>query len=108
MEQWELSNFENKVDGCTVRKLKLASQVEGMVSDDETGTLYVGEEDKGIWKFNTEKYPKGILVVQDGSNIDNGISAAQNFKIIRWDSIALKFNPPLNSELRLTTIFTQN
>jgi 3-phytase (myo-inositol-hexaphosphate 3-phosphohydrolase) len=40
-------------------------------------------------------FPKGLLVVQDGINFDNGIRAAQNFKLIRWDSIAVKFNPPL-------------
>ena len=29
-------------------------QVEGMVVDRETGELYVGQEDFGIWKFNAE------------------------------------------------------
>lgn len=186
VEQWELSADENKVNGRIVRNLKLATQVEGMVADDETGTLYVGEEDKGIWKFNAEpngsvngelipmsgesdnqnikfdieglaiykladedgyliassqgnasyaifqrkaphsylgsfkvvsgatidgseetdgldvvnfafgdQYPKGLLVVQDGHNQDNGVAAAQNYKIISWDSIAVEFNPPL-------------
>lgn len=186
VEQWELSADDNKVNGRIVRNLKLANQVEGMVADDETGTLYVGEEDKGIWKFNAEpagsvngelipmsgendnqniksdiegmaiyalpdgegyfiassqgnstyaiferkapnkyigsisvisgdsidgseetdgidvvnfafgdRYPKGLLVVQDGQNKDNGAIVAQNYKIISWDSIAVKFNPPL-------------
>lgn len=40
-------------------------------------------------------FPKGLLVVQDGINFDNGIRAAQNFKLTKWDSIAVKFNPPL-------------
>lgn len=186
VEQWELSADGDKVDGTLVRNLKLATQVEGMVADDETGILYVGEEDKGIWKFNAEpsgsvdgeliplsgesdnqnikfdieglaiyksadddgyiiassqgndsyaifqrkaphnyvgslkvvsgvtidgseetdgldvmnfnfgdQYPKGILVVQDGHNEDNGIAAAQNYKIISWESIASKFTPAL-------------
>jgi len=186
VEQWELFNNEHMVDGRIVRNLKLASQVEGMVADDDTGILYVGEEDKGIWIFNAEasgpvngeflpmsgekdnnnikfdveglaiykmagdsgyliassqgnnsyavfnrqaphtyigsfkivagestdgteetdgldvmnfdfgeKYPKGLIVIQDGHNKDNGTAAPQNFKIIRWDSIALKFNPSL-------------
>jgi 3-phytase len=183
VEQWELFAKGDKIDGRIIRNLKLASQVEGMVADDETGTLFVGEEDKGIWKFNAEpsapdkgdlipmsgeqdnqnilfdieglaiyelsggggyliassqgnssyalfrrdpphkylgsfkivdgasidgaegtdgldvssfpfeeKYPEGILVVQDGHNKDRGIAAPQNFKIIRWDSIATKFD----------------
>lgn len=186
IEQWELSAHDNKIDGKIVRNLKLKTQTEGMVADDETGTLYVGEEDKGIWKFNAEpsasdscvliplsgekensyitsdieglaiyklpseegyliassqgnssyavfdrkpphkylgsfkivsgtkidgveetdgldvvnfnfgdKYPDGLFVVQDGTNSESGAPASQNFKIVRWDSIAIKFNPQL-------------
>lgn len=43
----------------------------------------------------TTFYPKGFLVVQDGENFENGVKQAQNFKIIRWDEIAQKMNPPL-------------
>lgn len=35
-----------------VRSLKLATQTEGCVVDPRTGTLYVGEEDRGIWSFD--------------------------------------------------------
>jgi 3-phytase len=185
-EQWELFMNNNHINGKIVRNIKLGSQVEGMVADDENGLLYISEEDKGIWKFSAEPgetkpsellkystvgtnpnivsdlegltiykqsndtgyliassqgnssyavfdrttpnkylgsfkivngsntdgtdetdgldvtsyplgkmFPKGLLVVQDGINFDNGIRAAQNFKLIRWDSIAVKFNPPL-------------
>jgi len=54
VEQYELFAIENKVDAKLVRTLKLATQPEGMVADDETGTLYVGEEVAGIWKFDAE------------------------------------------------------
>jgi 3-phytase len=183
VEQWELFSENNKIEGRIVRNLKLDSQVEGMVADDDLGKLYVGEEDRGIWIFNAEpnasneknlipmsaevanpeiefdieglaiynypegggyliassqgnnsyaifetnsphkylgsfrivigqftdgseetdgldvtsiplgkSYPKGLLVVQDGHNTDKGISIPQNFKLVRWDSIATKFN----------------
>jgi 3-phytase len=182
VEQWELFQVENKVSGKIVRNLKLSTQVEGMVADDENGFLFVGEEDRGIWKFNAEpdgleakillplsaeednpfiafdieglaiyqshdgkgfliassqgnnsyalferlspnkylgsfkivdgpntdgsqetdglevtsaplgkNYPAGLLVVQDGKNREAGVAAAQNFKLIRWDSITVKF-----------------
>ena len=187
IEQWELFPSGDLVDGKVLRRLKLATQVEGMVADDETSTLFVGEEKTGIWKFNAEPYasaegimlpksseatnqnirfdiegltvysladgkgyliassqgnnsfavfqreiphnylgsfrivdgifdgvegtdgievtnasvgknfPNGLLVVQDGSNKDNGKSLPQNFKLVSWDSIAVKFNPPLKS-----------
>src|SRR5690606_26296789 len=35
-----------------VRTLRVGSQPEGCVVDDETGNLYVGEEDVGIWRWN--------------------------------------------------------
>ena len=40
-------------------------------------------------------FPHGLLVVQDGKNFELGKPAAQNFKLIRWDSIAIKFKPSL-------------
>ncbi len=40
---------------AVVRSMKLATQSEGCVVDDRTATLYVGEEDVGIWKFGARK-----------------------------------------------------
>jgi 3-phytase len=68
VEQWELFSEGNQVDGRIVRKLKLETQVEGMVADDDNSVLFVGEEDKGIWKFNAEPDApaKGILIMKSG------------------------------------------
>jgi 3-phytase len=38
--------------GQIVRSMKLTSQTEGCVADARTMTLYVGEEDRGIWAFD--------------------------------------------------------
>lgn len=35
-----------------VRSIKLASQTEGCVVDDRTGMLYVGEEERGVWRIS--------------------------------------------------------
>lgn len=35
-----------------VRTLKLATQSEGCAVDEERGRLYVGEEDRGLWRFD--------------------------------------------------------
>jgi 3-phytase len=40
------------LQGTLVRTMKLASQTEGCVADARTATLYVGEEDRGIWAFD--------------------------------------------------------
>lgn len=58
MRQWELlATSSGKVRTRLVRDLPFASQVEGCVADDETGVLYVGEEDVGIWRQGAD--PKG-------------------------------------------------
>ena len=52
IEQYELEPGNNsKIKASLVRTLKVESQPEGMVADDELGFLYVGEENHGIWKF---------------------------------------------------------
>lgn len=38
--------------GTIVRTLRLATQAEGCVADPRTATLYVGEEDRGVWAFD--------------------------------------------------------
>lgn len=38
--------------GTIVRTMQLATQTEGCVADARTNTLYVGEEDRGIWAFD--------------------------------------------------------
>jgi len=58
VEQFELVALNNKIDAKLVRNLKLNSQTEGMVADDEKGILYVGEENVGIWKYDAE--PTGL------------------------------------------------
>jgi 3-phytase len=52
------------VDLHPVRTLKLDSQVEGMVADDEAAALFIGEEKRGLWKFPAEPdgATTGILI----------------------------------------------
>ncbi len=50
--QWELIDAGNgKVRTERVRDFAFSSQVEGCVADDETGVLYVAEEDVGLWRL---------------------------------------------------------
>jgi 3-phytase len=54
VEQWELSEAGGKVDARRVRRFAVGSQTEGCVVDDELGDLYIGEEARGIWKYQAE------------------------------------------------------
>lgn len=58
VRQWELvATREGRVRLRHARDLRFGSQTEGCVADDETGTLYVAEEDVGLWRLNAE--PRG-------------------------------------------------
>ncbi len=55
VEQWELyDNGAGKVDGRRVRSFSVGSGTEGCVADDRTGTLYIGEERVGVWRYGAE------------------------------------------------------
>ena len=57
--------------GREMRVLRLAMQSEGCVIDQRTDTLYVGEEDRGIWAFRASGTEKtGMLVAAaDGRHL---------------------------------------
>lgn len=55
MRQWELIDAGNgRIRTQMVREFRFESQPEGCVADDETGVLYVGEEDVGLWRLGAE------------------------------------------------------
>ncbi|MFC5487430.1 phytase, partial [Microvirga aerilata] len=51
VRQFELVGSSGKVTGQAVRTFSHGTQVEGMVVDDQTGALYLAEENVGIWKY---------------------------------------------------------
>ena len=55
VEQYELfEDGKGRVDARRVRQIKVGTQLEGCVADDELGNLYIGEELVGIWKYKAE------------------------------------------------------
>ncbi len=55
VEQWELiDDGSARVSGEQVRSFAVDSGTEGCVADHETGQLYLGEEERGIWKYGAE------------------------------------------------------
>ncbi|HJT28400.1 MAG TPA: phytase [Pyrinomonadaceae bacterium] len=54
VEQYELFDTRKGMSAKRVRQIKVGSQLEGCVADDELGYLYVGEEDVAIWKYSAE------------------------------------------------------
>lgn len=55
VRQWKLvATPAGTVKAEKVRDLKFATQTEGCVADDETGALYIAEEDLALWKLGAE------------------------------------------------------
>lgn len=52
--QWEIQAVGGKLTGKLVREFTVGSQAEGCVADDETGALYIAEEDVGLWRYAAE------------------------------------------------------
>ncbi len=70
VEQWRLTNNQGTVTANMVRTFYLGAQVEGCVTDDELGVLYIGEEKKGIWKYGAEPNAGDKRTLVD--DIENG------------------------------------
>lgn len=60
--------------GTLVRELKVGTQPEGCVVDDETQELYVGEEDVAIWRFAFD--PAGSTAATEVARVDNNALVA--------------------------------
>lgn len=59
VRQWKLvATPAGKVRAEQVRDVKFDTQTEGCVADDETGALYVAEEDTALWKLGAEPSSK--------------------------------------------------
>ena len=55
IQQWRLFDAGGgKVDATKVRTITLGSTTEGCVADDETGDLYISQEDVALWKYGAE------------------------------------------------------
>lgn len=52
--QWRLVAREGKVGVEAVRDFVVGSQSEGCTADDETGRLYIAEENVGLWRYSAE------------------------------------------------------
>ncbi|PHZ86534.1 phytase [Paremcibacter congregatus] len=55
VKQFELRpTKQGRISLSLVREFTVGSQTEGCVADDDTGALYIGEEDVALWKYGAE------------------------------------------------------
>ncbi len=90
VEQWELFENNAKVDAKLVRSFKLSTQTEGMVADDHTAIVYIGEECAGIHKINAEpdSASQGEMIAQSSEENKNIKFDIEGLALYATDSIS--------------------
>jgi 3-phytase len=68
VEEYRL-NLDGPPSATPVLTRKLATQSEGCVADPRDGTLYVGEEDIGIWRFAKGQTQGALVARADGKQL---------------------------------------
>jgi 3-phytase len=76
MKQWRLIDGNGRVRTELVREFSFPGQSEGCVADDETGILYIAEEDVGLWRMSAEP---------DGGTARTSIATVENNAALKDD-----------------------
>lgn len=71
MNQYELKIVADSVELKLRRSVLFDDQTEGMVVDEQTGIVYVGEENTGIWKLPIQPTAKSQKQLITSSTVDN-------------------------------------
>ena len=69
VNQWPVRAGANGPEVGPMRTVNLGTQLEGCVADEQRDTLYVGEEDVGVWRFDLS--PTGSPEATSVVRIDN-------------------------------------
>ncbi|MFP4521685.1 MAG: phytase [Fibrobacterota bacterium] len=60
--QWEIMASGDSLKFQKTAEFKVETQTEGCVVDDSTGFMYLGEEERGVWKINLLKTEDYVLI----------------------------------------------
>jgi myo-inositol-hexaphosphate 3-phosphohydrolase len=66
------SDGDDLLEGRQVRRLEVGSEAEGCAADDETGDLYVSEEDVALWRYDAAPDAGTSRVAVDRTTADGG------------------------------------
>lgn len=75
VEQYRLMTGSQGIEAERVREFVVGSQTEGCVADDALGTLYIGEELVGIWKYGADPEDGDARVLVDAVKPDGNLIA---------------------------------
>ena len=75
VDQWRLRETkQGTVDAERVRGFDVGSQIEACVADDELGSLYIGEERVGIWKYGADPTAGNGRIAVDSTGLDGALT----------------------------------
>lgn len=75
VEQWELFDDQGSVSARMVRAFSVGGKTEGCVADNELAVLFIGEEERGIWKYEAEPDASGERQLVDTTGPDGHLTA---------------------------------
>jgi 3-phytase len=75
VEQWALTESDQRYDGELVRRFAFDSQTEACVADDHAAVVYFGEESTGIWRVPAEPGDDAEGTLVDGTGPDGNLTA---------------------------------
>ena len=75
VEQWALTESDQRYDGELVRSFAFDSQTEACVADDAAAVVYFGEESTGIWRVAAEPGDDGEGTLVDRTGRDGHLTA---------------------------------
>jgi len=75
VRQWRITAGNGRAGGELLREFVVGSQAEGCAADDETGDLYVAEEDGGFWKYSAQPDGGDVRREIDRTGGPNGLEA---------------------------------
>ena len=75
VEQWALTQSDERYDGELVRSFGFDSQTEACVADDAAAIVYFGEESTGIWRVPAEPGDDAASTLVDGTGPDGHLTA---------------------------------
>ena len=86
VEEFRLTLLPGGIRSEHLRTRKLATQAEGCVVDPRDGTLFVAEENVGIWKFADDSTQGELVAPTDGKQLvadDEGLTACSSRRMAR-------------------------
>lgn len=75
VKQWRLRGEGGSVAAELVRQFAVGSQAEGCAADDDTGDLYVAEEDVALWKYRADPEGGSRRTLVDRVGGEHGLTA---------------------------------